>query len=266
MTDAVEDAAQSVRRSPIARGLARGGYAANGVVHLLFGVIVVVISFGGRGESDQAGVFRAILDAPLGLALVWLLALLLAALGLFQVLRAFLAKGTDAAAWGRRSSAAGQAVVYLALAAIAVTVALGARLDGDRSAQQVAHWLLETPGGVFVVAAAGLGLGIGGLVFASIGVRRSFDKQVRIPRGRMGIAVTATGVVGYLGKGLSVAIVGVLLIVAAVKQEAAAAGGFDAAIEALLEQMLGPFLVFLIGFGLVVYAAFSFLRARYAKL
>ncbi|CAL4860397.1 DUF1206 domain-containing protein [Microbacterium sp. MM2322] len=266
MTDAVKDAAKSVRRSPVARMLARGGYAANGVVHLLFGVVVIVISLGGRGESDQAGVFKSILLAPLGVALVWLLGLLLAALGLFQALRAFTAKGSDGAAWGRRMSAAGQSVVYLALAAIAVTVALGARPDGDRSAQELTRGLLGTPGGVFVIAAAGLGLAIGGLVFASIGVRRSFDKQVRIPRGRMGRAVTVTGVLGYLGKGMSVAIVGVLLTVAAVKQEAAAAGGFDAAIAALLEQVFGPFLVFLIGFGLVVYAAFSFLRARYAKL
>lgn len=266
MTDAAEDAARTVQRSPVAKGLARGGYAANGVVHLLFGVLVIVIAFGGRGESDQAGVFKALVAAPLGLAAVWILGLLLAALGLYQLLRGVLARGTDGAAWGRRLSALGQAVVYTGLAAIAVTVALGARPDGDRSAQEATRGLLATPGGVFVVAAAGVGLGVGGLVFASIGVRRSFDKQVRIPPGPMGAVVTWTGVVGYLGKGASVTIVGVLLVVAAVKQEPAAAGGFDAAIQALLEQMLGPFLVFLIGLGLVVYAAFCFLRSRYAKL
>lgn len=266
MTDAVEDVAQTVRRSPVARILARGGYAANGVVHLVFGVVVIVISFGGKGESDQAGVFKALLDAPLGLVLVWILGLLLTALGLFQALRACLVKGKDAAAWGRRGSAAGQSVVYLALGAIAVTIALGARPDGDRTAQQITRGLLDTPGGVFVVAAAGVGLVIGALVFASIGVRRSFDKQVRIPDGALGVAVTVSGILGYIGKGVSVLIVGILLIVAAVKQDSAAAGGFDAAIEALLSQMIGPVLVFLVGLGLVVYAVFSFLRARYAKL
>ncbi|MCM3695872.1 DUF1206 domain-containing protein [Microbacterium oleivorans] len=266
MTDAVEEAARSVRRSPVARALARGGYAANGVVHLVFGVVVIVISFGGRGESDQAGVFKSLLEAPLGLLLVWILGLLLTALGLFQALRAFLTKGRDASAWGRRGSAAGQSLVYLALGAIAITVALGARPDGDRTAQEITRGLLDTPGGVFVVAAAGVGLVIGALVFASIGVRRSFDKQVRIPSGPMGTAVTVSGVLGYIGKGMSVLIVGILLIVAAVKQDSAAAGGFDAAIEALLEQMIGPALVFLVGLGLVVYAVFSFLRTRYAKL
>jgi hypothetical protein len=104
------------------------------------------------------------------------------------------------------------------------------------------------------------------LVFASIGVRRSFDKQVRIPDGALGVAVTVSGILGYIGKGVSVLIVGILLIVAAVKQDSAAAGGFDAAIEALLSQMIGPVLVFLVGLGLVVYAIFSFLRTRYAKL
>ncbi|MDJ1113069.1 DUF1206 domain-containing protein [Microbacterium dauci] len=266
MTDAARDAARSVRRSPVARILARGGYAANGVVHLVFGVVVIVISFGGRGESDQIGVFTALLAAPAGLVLVWVLGLLLAALGVFQALRSMLVKGTDAAAWGRRGSAVGQAVVYLALAAIAVSVALGARPDGDRSAQQITGTLFATPGGVFVVAAAGGGLVIGGLVFASIGARRSFDTQVRIPHGRMGAAVSASGVIGYLGKGVSVVILGVLLIVATVKQEPEAAGGFDAAIKALLDQTIGPALVFLIGLGLIVYAVFCFLRTRYAKL
>ena len=75
----------------------------------------------------------------------------------------------------------------------------------------------------------------------------------------------ATGFV-VTRKGVSVLIVGTLLIVAAVKQDSAAAGGFDAAIEALLSQMIGPVLVFLVGLGLVVYAVFSFLRTRYAKL
>ncbi len=266
MTDAAHDAARTVQRSPVARGLARGGYAANGVVHGLFGILVIVISFGGRGESDQAGVFKTLLQAPLGLAVVWMLGLLLGALGVYQVVRAGLARGTDARAWGRRSSSAGQAAVYLTLAGIAVTVALGARPDGDRSAQEASRGLLQTPGGVFVLAAAGLALAVGGLVFASIGVRRSFDKQVRIPRGAIGAAVTATGAVGYIGKGVSVTIVGVLLVVAAVRQEARAAGGFDAAVQALLEQPLGPVLAFLIGAGLVVYALFCFLRARYAKL
>lgn len=266
MTDAVEDAARSVRRSPVARGLARGGYAANGVVHVLFGVLVIVVAFGSRTASDQVGAFGAIVALPLGLVVVWALGLLLGALGAYETLQALGGTGSGASAWGRRLSHAGQALVYLALAIIAVSVALGARPDGDRSAREATRGLLETPGGVFVVAAAGLGLGIGGIVFASIGVRRSFDKRVRIPPGAAGVAVTATGVAGYLGKGLSITILGVLLVVAAVKQEARAAGGFDAAVRALLEQPLGPTAVVLVGAGLVAYGAFCFLRARYAKL
>ncbi|WP_405375001.1 MULTISPECIES: DUF1206 domain-containing protein [unclassified Microbacterium] len=266
MTDSAEDTARSVERSPAARGLARGGYAANGVVHVLFGVIVIGIAFGGSGQSDQAGAFTTLLQAPLGLVGVWVIAILLGALGLWHVLQAALERSTDAAGWGRRVSSAGQAAVYLCLAGIAVTVALGARPNSDRSAQEATRGLLDTPGGVFVLAAAGLGLAIGGVIFASIGVRRSFDKKVRIPRGPAGLAVTVTGIIGYLGKGVSVTIVGILLLVAAVRQESAAAGGFDAAIEALLEQPFGPYLVFLVGFGVLVYGGFCFLRARYAKL
>ena len=50
--------------------LARGGYAASGVVHLLLGALAVGVTFGGRGQTDQSGAFRTIATAPWGMALL----------------------------------------------------------------------------------------------------------------------------------------------------------------------------------------------------
>lgn len=266
MTDAARDAARAAERSPVMRGLARGGYAANGVVHGVLGAIIITISLGGSGEPDQAGAFDALSTVPLGLAGVWLLAGLLGALALWHAAQAVLVRGRGLRAWGRRVSPIAQSLVYVVLSGIAVTVALGARLDGDRSAREASEGLLATPGGVFVLGAAGLGIAIAGIAFASIGVRRSYDKVVRIPDGRRGVTLNVVAVIGYIGKGVAIGIVGILLLVAAFRQEARAAGGMDAAVHALLEQTLGPLLVFLVGLGLLSYTVFSFFRVRYAKL
>lgn len=266
MTDAARDVARAAEQSPVMQALARGGYAANGVIHVLLGAIMIIIALGGRGDPDQAGALATVTDAPAGLALLWALAVLLGALALWHALQTVLVRGRDLRAWGRRVSPAAQSVVYIVLCGIAVTVALGARPDSDESAKEASRGLLATPGGVFVLAAAGLGIAIAGICFASIGIRRSFDKVVRIPGGAAGTTLTVAAVVGYIGKGVAIGIVGVLLLVAAFRQEARAAGGLDAAVHALLEQPFGPVLVFLVGLGLVSYALFSFLRVRYAKL
>lgn len=267
MTDAAKDVARSATDSPVARGLARGGYVASGVVHLIIGVIVLVIAAGGRGEGDQAGAFTAIAAAPLGFVGLWVLALLLAALGLWHVADGILvSRASEVKKWGVRIAAWGRAAVFLGLAAIAASVAIGARPDGDESAEEASRGLLRVPGGGGVLALIGIGIGIGGIAFLVIAVRRTFRDKLVMPDGRIGTLMTALGVMGYAAKGVALVIVGVLLLIAAVRVDPEAAGGLDAAIRALLEVTGGPFLVGFIGAGLAAYGVYCFFRARYARL
>ncbi|GAA3899371.1 DUF1206 domain-containing protein [Microbacterium invictum] len=263
-------AAREAQSSTPVRVLARGGFAANGVVHLVIGIIVLVIAFGGRGESDQAGAFKAIAAAPLGYVALWLLAVLLAALGVWHLIDGLLAdrgrRDSDTKKWGARISSWGQALVFLTLAVIAAAVALGARPDADDSATEASRGVLTLPFGALLLGAVGVGIGVAGIVFGVMGVRRSFRNRVTIPAGGLGTVVTTLGVVGFVAKGVALLIVGVLLIVAAVRVDPEAAGGLDAAIQALLDVTGGPFLVGLVGAGLIAYAVFCFFRARYARL
>lgn len=264
---AAKRAAREARSSPALRVLARGGYAANGVVHVLIGVIVLVIAAGGRGESDQAGAFKAIASAPLGFVALWALAILLAGLGLWHAADGVIAsRSSDVKKWGVRISEWGQALVFLALGVIAASVALGAKPDADESAQEASRGVLSIPGGPWLLGLVGVGIGIGGIAFVVMGVLRSFRSKVDIPPGRLGTAVTVLGVVGFVAKGVALVVVGVLLVVAAVKVDADAAGGLDGAVQALLDVFGGPFLVGLVGGGFVAYGVFCFFRARYARL
>lgn len=160
------------------------------------------------------------------MALLWVLAVLLVALGLYHLVQCFLARGGSAAdRWKDRASHAGQAVVFAALGVAAATVALGARPNGDRSAQTASRDVLSLSGGPLLLGLLAAGVVIGGIAFAAMGVRRSFLKKVDLPGGRVGSAVTVLGVVGYVAKGGALAIVGALLVVAAVKADPERAGG-----------------------------------------
>ena len=93
-------------------------------MHLLLGALVVGVAFGGQCQTDQSGAFRTIATAPWGMALLWVLAVLLVALGLYHLVQCFLSRGGSAAdRWKDRASHAGQAVVFAALGVAAATVA-----------------------------------------------------------------------------------------------------------------------------------------------
>ncbi|GAA1986226.1 DUF1206 domain-containing protein [Microbacterium pumilum] len=267
MSADVKHAARKAESSHSFRVVARAGFAANGLVHVLIGVIVLGVTFGGHGETDQAGVFKAVAAVPAGFLALWILAVALLALGIYHALEGILARGGDAAKkWGRRIGEWGQAVVFIALGVIAAAVALGAKPDADQSAEEASRGILSIPGGPFVLGLIGIGIGIGGVSFIAMGFMRSFEKKMAIPSGPAGTGIKGLGVVGFIAKGIALIIIGILLTVAAVKVEPSAAGGLDAAIDALLALTLGPVLVGAVGVGLIAYGVFCFFRAPYARL
>lgn len=275
MSDEVKKAARTAESSRSFRLLARSGFVANGLVHILIGVIVLVVATGGDGETDQAGAFKAIADAPLGFAALWAAAVALWALGAWHAVEGILARGASAGhgegaatvrRWGVRVSEWGQAVVFVALGVVAVTIALGARPDGDESAEGASRGILSVPGGAFLLGAIGLGIGIGGVAFVVMGVMRSFRKKMTIPQGAAGRGIEVLGAVGFVAKGVALGIVGVLLLIAAIRVEPDAAGGLDGAVEALLALPLGPVLAGVVGAGFIAYGLFCLFRARYARL
>jgi len=73
-------------------------------------------------------------------------------------------------------------------------------------------------------------------------------------------------VVGFIAKGIALLIVSVLLVVGAVQVDPEAAGGLDAAIDALIAMPYGPPLVAGVGVGLIAYGIFCLFRAPYADL
>ncbi|WP_344052767.1 DUF1206 domain-containing protein [Microbacterium lacus] len=264
--------AREVERSAPLRALARGGYAANGLLHILIGAIAVIVAFGGDGASDQSGALMAIAAVPFGFILLWTAAITLGALAVWQLVDGILQRApADNATgffskWGRRIGAWGQAAIFGALGLIAAAVALGARVDAESAAEAASAGLLSIPGGSVVLVLAGIGIGIGGIAFIVMGVRRSFRDKVDIPDEGPGRGIAGLGLIGFVAKGIALGIVGVLLVIAAVDADADTAGGLDGALQALLRLPLGPMLVAIVGAGFIAYGVFCLFRARFARL
>ena len=269
---AVRSAAREAESSAVFETFARAGYIANGLVHVLLGVIVLVIAFGGEAEGDQAGALKAVAGAPLGFVLLWLIASALWALGLWHAAEGVLARDLSGDAkgaarkWGRRTAEWGQAVIFIGLGVIAAAVALGARPDAEEAAEDASRGLIDIPGGSIVLALIGIGVFAGGVAFVVMGILRSFHNRMDIPRDRVGRGITVLGIVGFVAKGVALAIVGVLLLIAAVSTDADTAGGLDGAVQALLDLALGPLLAGIVGVGFIAYGVFTVARARYARM
>ncbi|MFG6504220.1 DUF1206 domain-containing protein [Microbacterium sp. P05] len=267
MPSSPRSAARSATSSRRLLVLARVGFVANGVVHILLGTIVLAVAFGGGGQPDQAGAFEALASAPFGAVALWACAIGLWALGLWRALQALASRGSDTG--DRLKSAAsngGQAIAYFAVGGVAASVALGARPQSEQNAQNASGSVLALPGGQVLLGIVAAVIGAIGIAFVVMGLRRSFRKKVTTPRGSAGTAFVALGAIGYVAKGIALATVGVLIMTAAVTVDPSAAGGLDGAVSALLAAPAGRWIGAAVGIGFIAYGIFTVIRARYARI
>ncbi|WP_291043072.1 DUF1206 domain-containing protein [Herbiconiux sp.] len=273
MTQTAKVAVRDASTSRVFRTVARSGFAVNGLLHILIGGIAIGVAFSGGGsggsggEADQSGALRQISSSPGGLIVLWVAVLGLFALGLWQLVQVVLLQDQDAKKkWGKRASELGKGVVYFALGGTALTFALGGGSSSSDSSQSMSAQLLATPGGVFLLVAIGLAVFGAGVGFVVIGIRRTFRKNIRVPAGSAGRGVVILGVVGYVAKGIALAVVGVLFVVAAVNSNASQASGLDGALKSLADLPFGIAILIAVGVGLIAYGVFLIARARLAKL
>jgi hypothetical protein len=260
-------AARAAQDSTAFRIVARIGYVVLGILHIVIGVIAISIATGGGGEADQGGAMEEIAKSPAGVLLLWLIALGLFALAIWQIAEAFLERNPDTKKkWGYRVKFLGTAVAYIAIAITALVYALGGQSDSSESSEGFTAQLLATPGGVFLVVLVGLIVAGIGIAFVVRGITRAFKKHLDLPPDPAGDGIVTFGVVGYIAKGIAIGVAGVLFIVAAVTSDPEAAGGLDDALKALLALPFGPIILWIVGGGLVIYGVFCFARARYAKM
>ena len=267
----VAEAAERAADSRTFERVARLGYVASGIVHVVIGVIALQIDAGGGGNADTSGAVSALAQQPAGFVLLWFCFIGCYALALFQFSRIFLA-GTqlkDADLWKDRAKDAGQVIIYAAIGSIFASFALG-RGSNSGSASSVS-WtaqLLSVPAGQWLLGLAGLVVVGVGCYFIFKGATRRFRRELTgIPGRTWHKAVDVTGVAGFIAKGISLGVLGILLTLAAVNANPEQSTGLDGALHTLREQPFGVVALAAVGIGLVLYGLYTgIIRARFAKL
>ena len=252
--------------------LARGGLIAYGVVHLLVGWLALQIAWGGSSgtSADTSGALRTLADQPFGKVLLWVVAVGLVALALWQ---------TSQAIWGYRNqdrakrireqvTSGAKAAVYAGLAVSAALVALGSGSSSSQSQQQATTGVLAWPGGRVLVVAAGLVIIAVGIASIIKGVKKSFTEEIDTssvsPTARKG--VLGLGQAGYIAKGLALSVVGGLLTYATLTLDQQTAQGLDGALQTILAQPFGRFLLTAVALGFVAFGLFAILQSRYRRM
>ena len=200
--------------------------------------------------------------------MLWIVAVGLLAYGLWR-----LGEGI----WGRReetdekkrtvkrleSVASGLLNIALSLVAAQIAVGSGSSGDGDQTSR-----LLDAKGGETIIFVIGLVLIGVGIALAWRGLKTDFEKQLK--SGEMSprtyAVVRRLGQAGYLARGVVVALVGGLVIKAAVDHDPEKASGIDLALKSMAEAPFGKFLLGLTALGLICFGAYSFAEVRYRRL
>ena len=254
--------------------LARIGLIAYGIVHLLVGWLALQLAWGkASSQADQSGALATLAQQPLGRPLLWVLAIGLAALALWQAAeilrwRSGLSSSRHARtkAWEKTAKAAAKTFIYLALGVMAIRYATGAAGAGGRSPQQVAG-VFGWPAGRWLIGATGLVvLGVG-VYHVYKGVSKRFLKEIDLGdcTDSARRLVTRLGEVGFPGKGVAFGLVGGLLVWAAVSVDPAMVAGLDGALHRLLGLPAGRILLTLIAIGIASFGFYCFVRARYPE-
>lgn len=259
-----EGAARRAADHPILEKLAKVGFAARGVLYAIIGVVALQIAFGSGGEADKSSAIHMVRNSPFGDALLWIMAIGLAALTIWQITEAI---------WGRievkdRVEAAAKAAVYafLVFTMVSLLTQNKAASSTDSQSKDATKFLFDLPGGQFLVGLMALGVIALGVYWIYEGWTEKFMKDMNVTEPRARRTVTNLGKAGYIARGIVGLTAGGLIGKAALTYDPDKAVGIDGALKSLADTAIGPWLLVLVAIGLILFAVYCFAEARWHRV
>jgi hypothetical protein len=247
--------------------LARLGYATEGAVYALIGMLAAGAAFGTGGRAT----FEIVAESPFGSVLLGLIAVGFLGYALWRGVQAIAdpdREGTDVKALCKRVGYGLSTLVYTGLAFSAAGLILGRASDGGRSPDDWTALLLSWPLGQVLVVGSGaaiIGVGLHELYQA---YKAEFLEYLKLSE--MGEKVRKWterwGRLGIASRGVVFGIVGAFLIRAALQHDPQEARGLGGALQTLAQQPLGPWLLGAVAIGLVAFGLFMLSVARYRRI
>lgn len=266
----VSSRARRASESPAARGLARTGLAARGVLYLLIGWVTILIAVGHSSQqADQQGALQLLARQSYGLASLWILLIGFIGYALWRLSEAAYGVTGERNGAGPRLKSLARGIVYAFIAYLTFKVISGASGNQTRRQQDLtAQVMRHGAAGQLLVAIAGAIIVIGGLALVAEGLRRRFLRHLNTGQmsRRTRRVVELLGVIGTTARGVIFALAGILVIDAAVTYRPAKAGGIDKALLTLRDQPFGQVLLVLAALGLLIFGIYGVCEARWRKV
>ena len=259
-----------IAQRPWVEALARFGYAAKSVVYGLIGVLAAMTAIGAGGATtDSQGALQTLRQQLFGQIALLVIAVGMIGYTVWRIVQAILDTEDKRAEPGGIAQRIGyliSAITYGGLALAAARLGLGFG-NQDNSTGVVAQ-VMSLPFGRILIAIVGaVIIGIGGyqMYRAFTG---SFEKELRSDEmsEREQHWAKVIGRIGLTGHGVVFGLTGVLVILAAIRQDPEQAQGIDGALTTLASQPFGPYLLGAAALGLIAYGIFSCVEARYRRM
>jgi hypothetical protein len=262
---------ERVARSDQFEWLARAGLVARGVVYGVVGLLAVKLALGDGGKTtDQQGALQTIAKQPFGKLLLILVAIGLFGYALWRLVRAAIGHGPEASDDTKeRVAGVVSGLAYAALCVTAIKILAGSGGGGGSSnPDKTTGGVLDWPGGVVLVAVAGIIIAGVGLEQGYKGIKRHFLEKSKTEEMGPGMrkAFTGVGVFGHLARMVVFLLIGWFLIKAAIDYDPDNAVGLDGALATLGQSSYGPFVLGVVALGLIGFALYSVLDGRYRKV
>lgn len=243
---------------------ARVGYAGKALLYLALAALILQLVLGdGSQETSAQGAIAAIARQPFGTVLLWALAVGLGAHAAHSAWRFLQEDGTE------RVARAARTVIYLGLSALAVSEALGSATSsgGGSSGSSMTGTVMAWPGGPWIVAAIGLGIVGAGARLLYRAVRADWHDEFE--RHEMSVdehAMTRrAGQIGHFARAITYGLVGGFVVFAAVTHDPEKGGGLDQVLGEVTATSVAPFVLVPLAIGMLAYALFAAMMARYAQ-
>jgi hypothetical protein len=255
------------------RVLGRIGLVAKGLSYALVGFLALEVALGkgGRATSRQ-GALATIAGHSWGKLLLIALAIGFAAYALWRLAETIWPSGDDGffKRSAKRIGTLVRAAIYAGLTYSALKIAFGS--GGGQSQNAKAHrataHVLSWNHGTWIVGVAGGCLVAAGLYNAYRGLTKKFTK--RWDTASMGATVLRwgerVGLAGLVARAIVFCLIGAFAIKAAVDYNPRDAIGLDGALQKLAHESYGSWLLGLTAAGLIAYALFCLVEARYREV
>lgn len=251
----------------------RFGYAARGFVYLSIGVIAVLAAVEMVPQAEGSlGAVEAWADWPLGLVLLGAAGFGLYGFAGWRLLQSVFdaeRQGTSPKALAARAGQAISGVVYgtLGFSVFSAMDLLDDIADPEEGAseQEAAAQALAIPGGEWLIIGVGVFILAAGLANMVKAVRGGLAERLVCDAAVRRVA-EPMGRLGYGARGAAFAVMGVMLVQAGLRANAAEAAGLAEALQALERAPWGDGLLIGVALGLLSFGAFALMEARYRQI